>query len=124
MAIEDQVSLHMVWTFSVVVNLAMKIESQMARHSGRSESLRQSEKRGEPTIVPNPQQSSQPRRFMGESSNTQAAKRVSFPPREKGVGESSKNPYVKPILGKCFRCGQPGHRSNECPSQRPVNTVE
>ncbi|KAI5652540.1 hypothetical protein M9H77_29727 [Catharanthus roseus] len=26
------------------------------------------------------------------------------------------NPYEKPILGKCYCCGQPGHRSNKCPT--------
>jgi hypothetical protein len=54
LAIQDQVSLHTVWTLSEAVNLAMKIESQMARHSGRSQAFRQSEKRGESTIVLNP----------------------------------------------------------------------
>jgi hypothetical protein len=124
MAIQDQVSLHTVWNLSEAVNLAMKIESQMARHSGQSQVFRQTEKMGESAVVPNPQQSSQPRRFQGESSNTQAAKGVSFPPREKGLGGSSNNPYAKPILGKCFRCGQQGHRSNECPNRHPVNMVD
>jgi hypothetical protein len=124
MAIQDQVSLHTVWTLSEAVNLAMKIESQMARRSGRSQAFRQIKKMGESAVVPNPQQSSQPRRFQGENSNTQAVKGVSFPPREKGVGESSSNPYAKPILGKCFRCGQPGHRSNECPNRNPINIVD
>jgi len=79
MAMQDQVSLHTVWTLSEAVNLAMKIESQMARHSGRSQAFRQTEKNGESTIIPNPQQSSQPWQFQGENCNTQAAKGVSFP---------------------------------------------
>ena len=34
------------------------------------------------------------------------------------------NPYAKPILGKCYRCNQPGHRSNECSNRKSVNLVE
>jgi len=124
MAIQDQVSLHAVWTLSKAVNLAMKIDSQMARQSGRSQALKQTEKKRESTVVLSPQQKSQPRQFQGESSNTQAAKGMSFPPREKAVGGFSSNPYTKPILSKCFRCGQPGHRSNESPNRPPVNMVE
>ncbi|PWA44345.1 hypothetical protein CTI12_AA527210 [Artemisia annua] len=24
------------------------------------------------------------------------------------------NPYARPVVGKCFKCGVPGHRLNEC----------
>lgn len=34
------------------------------------------------------------------------------------------NPYAKPILGKCFKCNQPGHRSSDCPRRKAVNIVE
>ncbi|KAI5672994.1 hypothetical protein M9H77_13358 [Catharanthus roseus] len=27
--------------------------------------------------------------------------------------KAATNPYAKPILGKCYCCGQPGHKSNE-----------
>nr|GMD68104.1 Zinc finger, CCHC-type [Ipomoea batatas] len=33
------------------------------------------------------------------------------------------NPYAKPMTGKCFKCGEPGHRSNECRARRSVNLV-
>ncbi|KAI5648060.1 hypothetical protein M9H77_34065 [Catharanthus roseus] len=38
--------------------------------------------------------------------------------------KAATNPYAKPILGKRFCCGQPGHRLNECPTRKHVNVVE
>nr|GEU53316.1 bZIP transcription factor 60 [Tanacetum cinerariifolium] len=32
------------------------------------------------------------------------------------------NPYARPVMGKCFKCGVPGHRSNDCRANgRKVN---
>jgi hypothetical protein len=124
MAIQDQVSLHTVWTLSEALNLAMKIESQMARHSGRSQAFRQSKKKGESTIVLNPQQSSQPRRFQGESSNTQQGKEYPFPLGKRELAEVVTTHTPSLFSVNVFRCGQPGHISNECSSRRLVNTVE
>lgn len=37
--------------------------------------------------------------------------------------QKNSNPYHRPTLGKCFRCGQQGHLSNECP-QRTLAILE
>ncbi|KAF2309981.1 hypothetical protein GH714_006056 [Hevea brasiliensis] len=34
------------------------------------------------------------------------------------------NPYAKPVLVKCYRCNEMGHRSNEYTKKKSVNIVE
>ena len=48
---------------------------------------------------------------------------------ERGKGNTSmlaknSNPFARPFGVKCYKCGEVGHRSNECPKWKVVNVVE
>ena len=38
--------------------------------------------------------------------------------------KGKENPYTKPGVGKCYKCGESGYKSNECPRRREVNTAD
>ena len=38
--------------------------------------------------------------------------------------KSKENPYAKFGVGKCYRYGEPGHKSNECPKKKQVNMID
>ncbi|XP_057473975.1 uncharacterized protein LOC130762303 [Actinidia eriantha] len=109
-AIRDQVSLHTLYSLNKAVTLAKKVESQQNRTNTRPQF---SNKGKQP--VPSPQ--SQP--VTNSGSQTKAATTGSTT-RQGG----NPNPYAKVSGDKCYRCGEPGHRSNTCPKRATVNLVE
>ncbi|GFY85338.1 hypothetical protein Acr_04g0000760 [Actinidia rufa] len=109
-AIRDQVSLQTLYSLNEAVTLAKKVESQQNRTNTRS----QFSNRGKQP-VPFPQ--SQP--VTNSGSQTKAVTTGSTT-RQGG----NPNPYAKASGDKCYRCGEPGHRSNTCPKRATVNLVE
>ncbi|XP_041004080.1 uncharacterized protein LOC121249434 [Juglans microcarpa x Juglans regia] len=111
MAIQDKVALHTAWSLSEAVNLAMKIEMQLARPPLRIQNPPQAK----PVTQPSQPNDTRPPPFSkfqkGESSTQHAKAPVN-------------NPYTRPMTRKCFHCNQPGHRSNECPTRRSVHIIE
>ncbi|KAG5531974.1 hypothetical protein RHGRI_026552 [Rhododendron griersonianum] len=122
--IQDQIAFHTVWSLSEAVNLAYKAESQLSRAPAKtpstsrsvSDSNRVAPDRGRqfnPQVVPH-QQASQRINQRDPSQTKQPA--ISQPHR-------NNNPYQRPTIDKCYRCNQPGHRSNTCPNRRQANLV-
>jgi len=49
---------------------------------------------------------------------------ILIPATTPAVAKSKDNPYSKPGIGKWYRCGESGHKSNECPKRRQVNMAD
>ena len=49
---------------------------------------------------------------------------VSTPTINPAVAKGKENPYTKPGISKCYKCGEPEHKSNEYPKRRQVNMAD
>ena len=49
---------------------------------------------------------------------------TSTPTTTPAIRKSKDNPYTKPEVGKCYRCGEQEHKSNQCPKRRQVNMTD
>ncbi|GFZ14720.1 hypothetical protein Acr_24g0009100 [Actinidia rufa] len=109
-AIRDQVSLQTLYSLNEAVTLAKKVESQQNRTNIRS----QFSNRGKQP-VPSPQS-----QLVTNSGSQTKAVTTGSTTHQGG----NPNPYAKASGDKCYRCGEPGHRSNTCPKRATVNLVE
>ena len=57
-------------------------------------------------------------------SNNLAGTRPTAAVATKEAPRLTPNPYNRTGGLKCYRCGQPGYRSNECPARKSVNFVD
>jgi len=55
-----------------------------------------------------------------KATDAPTTKSVMTTPTTKG----KENPYAKPVVSKCYLCGEPEHKSNECPKRRQVNMAD
>ena len=120
-SIRDQVSLQTLYTLNKAVTLSKKIEYQHLRAGSKfsnrnSESFGSTTNKGkQPMFTPR----SQPRvrENSGVNQSTMAVAGSAAQPI------ANANPYVRPTGNKCYRCGEPGHRSSTCPKRAAVNLV-
>ena len=133
--IRDKIGLQVVWTVDEAQNMALKAElmekssnrfSHYKKDMGESSNATANRSRFSPsdgqgqakTTADQVQRGSGPSNNFGGSRPTAAAAVTKETPRV------ASNPYSRPGGMKCYRCGQPGHRSNECPARKPVNFVD
>ncbi|KAI0515984.1 hypothetical protein KFK09_008655 [Dendrobium nobile] len=108
------------YVVSQAVNFALKAESQLQRPH-RQPVYRRSFQEGNATpSKAATQHSNTPVTAQAPVSNAISEPRAGVRPRIPGRD----NPYAKPTAIKCFRCLQPGHKSNECPNRPQVQFME
>ncbi|KAG6747366.1 hypothetical protein POTOM_049769 [Populus tomentosa] len=122
MNIQDRVSMHTIYSLTEAINLATKAEAQLDRT--RSTGMPRSPIESIQTTAPKGRFPSNPLPPLSNfargpsSSRTQVTTTGVVPP------EAPRNPYSRPASDKCYRCGQPGHRSNQCPKRGAVHLIE
>ena len=107
-AIRDKIGCQLVLTLREAQNMARKAESMVFKGYYGTEGIR--EFPGETSTAA--------KKFNASSSAHDGLKDVV---EKEPTKKTTNNPYTKPTGDKCYRCGQPGHRSNNCPQRRAVN---
>ena len=120
-SIQEKLSLISIWSVDQAQNLAMKAE-RMATKTGVGFRLVTLESTSSYGAKPNQNQFALPSTTTSTSTNSKAS--GSGVDKSKETQPVKSNPYAKPTGDKCFRCGEPGHRSNVCPKRNTLYTSE
>ncbi|KAJ9542366.1 hypothetical protein OSB04_028872 [Centaurea solstitialis] len=118
-SLQEKIGLQTAWTVTEASSLAMKAEL-MEKSSRGSNSYRQSREVGETSAVVKDSASSHDINPLSkvQTGNSNGGSQL------KVVPPKNSNPYAKPTGTKCYRCGLPGHKSNECPNRKTVGLIE
>ena len=124
--IKDKFRGQMVFSVQEARNLAMKAEllileqtcSTIYRRYGGVNNKAPSDKGKTPLAMSETVESVNVGVGKGKSVVVEESKGNTFVPAK------NSNPYARPFCVKCYRCGEVGHRSNECPKRKTVNVVE
>jgi len=121
LTIQDRVSMQTIYSLNEAINLATKAEAQLERSRANIatrnsfDPTRAAADKGKSPMNQPPPSST----IKGPSSSGAPTKTTGIVPPE-----APRNPYARPNSDKCYRCGQPGHRSNQCPRRNTVNLIE
>ncbi|GJW88693.1 transposon ty3-I gag-pol polyprotein [Tanacetum coccineum] len=118
--IQERLSLTSIWSVDQAQNMAVKAERMAFKTRVRFRGSNM-ESSSNYKNRPNKIQSTIPSTTTTTSSSKASRNGVD---RNKESQPVNSNPYARPTGAKCFRCGEPGHRSNVCPKQSTYYLVE
>lgn len=123
--IRERMTLAPVWSVDEAYNMALRAEELLSQATSRKQSMAAPIRN---TTETNSQRTTPNQTFAPSIHNNLQEANTSRFQRQKGGDINSKNiapnPYARPMIGKCFKCGEPGHRSNECRARKSVNFIE
>ncbi|XP_011015163.1 PREDICTED: uncharacterized protein LOC105118819 [Populus euphratica] len=121
LTIQDRVSMRTIYSLNEAISLATKAKAQLDRSRANIvmrnsfDPTRAAADKGKSPINQPPPSST----IKGSGSSGAPAKTTGIVPPE-----APRNPYARPNSDKCYRCGQLGHRSNQCPRCSTINLIE
>ena len=115
--IKDKIGVHMVFSVKEARNLTMKAELLILEQTHRTNYKRYGG-------VDNKTPSDKGKTPLVLSESVEKSVAVEGGKGNPYVPTKNSNLYVRPFGVKCYRCGDVGHRSNECPKWKAVNVVE
>nr|GMC99222.1 Zinc finger, CCHC-type [Ipomoea batatas] len=122
--IQERMTLSPIWSVDEAYNMAIKAEALFAQANQRRQYTPALPKTIS-TIPPQNSTTHQP--ITQHTQTTESGHSKTQRQRQEGNFQpqnTTSNPYAKPFVGKCFKCGETGHRSNECRARRSVNLIE
>ncbi|KAI0499806.1 hypothetical protein KFK09_018014 [Dendrobium nobile] len=124
-SIQDKLELSSVWSLSEAVNFALKAEIQLGRHL-RSSSHRRLFMESDTEAAKPPGTALRKTPIVSDNSGSMNPVKPSSDPKApvKPKFPFKENPYPRPQGLKCFRCFQPGHKSNECPNRQQLQLLD
>jgi len=116
--IQECVAIQDMFSVNEVQNKPMKIERLRSKAPPSRRPLSIEKPIGDNGIPPNSTMACQPMVQPTAKAST------STPATTLAFTKSKDNTYTKPKVSKYYRCGEPKHRSIECPKKRPINMVD
>ncbi|KAB5534895.1 hypothetical protein DKX38_017981 [Salix brachista] len=108
-----------IYSLTEAINLATKVETQLERSKATTVMRNSFDHTNNAAAKGKLPMSSPPPTHTTRGNNN-----YNRPPTTGTAPETSRNPYARPSSDKCYRCGQPGHRSNQCPKRGAINLVD